>query len=636
MKRLARFICVLLVAIFATGFSACSSADVDPWEGDKFVDDSYVIEEISAEYTVNENSVIEVTERITVNFLQFHRGIYRDLPVNSGERYRNIKTDRATSPYFSLERYDGIIRIGLGLSDDDRPVLGEQEYTLSYEMILPERENMNEFYLNLVGFGFDTEIERAKVTLNLPERIENAKFYTDYGSNNLTNKAVLAEIDGKEGYYSYYVTISDLSPYSGLTVYSNFVGGYELKDYADAPVATIILGIIFVAAAALLLFKAGQNQTVTPISNFYPPKDEFGREMTPPELGLYIDGRMDNRDLTSIIFYWASKGYLNITDVESDDPVLLKVKDLDGEQFSPQYIALFNKIFALGSEVRLSSVSYQLSGQFASVIASEKSKMDGFYEKKPGKTAVISAVAAAALTLIFLIIRGFSVAFCIDSVMELVLSAAPAFLIALFAAFVSRFIWERRYKMKFSYKAASILACCGYVVWNVWFSTFIYSDAVNVIESIFLFAPLTALAYACGSSGKRSPKYLKLLGEITGFKHFLEVAEKNELEMLLSENPQYYYDILPYANVLGVSDIWSDKFKDMTLEPPTYVRGVDVFDYLVFRQVYRSVGVRMMSAASPPPSSSSRSGGGRGGFGGGFGGGGFGGGGFGGGGGGAR
>ncbi len=45
-----------------------------------------------------------------------------------------------------------------------------------------------------------------------------------------------------------------------------------------------------------------------------------------------------------------------------------------------------------------------------------------------------------------------------------------------------------------------------------------------------------------------------------GFRQFLDSAEKERLEMLLDENPDYYYDVLPYAHALNVSDKWKDKF----------------------------------------------------------------------------
>ena len=119
------------------------------------------------------------------------------------------------------------------------------------------------------------------------------------------------------------------------------------------------------------------------------------------------------------------------------------------------------------------------------------------------------------------------------------------------------------------------------------------------------------------------------MNEITGFKTFLETAKKEKLEEMLESNPQYYYDILPYANVLGVSSKWEEKFKELTnVPPPNYYYGPTVFDFILFNSMMRSSYARFTTAMVSRPSGSSSSGrGGFGGFGGGFGGGGFGGGG---------
>jgi hypothetical protein len=55
---------------------------------------------------------------------------------------------------------------------------------------------------------------------------------------------------------------------------------------------------------------------------------------------------------------------------------------------------------------------------------------------------------------------------------------------------------------------------------------------------------------------KRTDYGNKMLGKILGFKHFLEVAEKDKLETLFANDPQYFYTILPYTYVLGVSNTW--------------------------------------------------------------------------------
>ncbi len=100
-----------------------------------------------------------------------------------------------------------------------------------------------------------------------------------------------------------------------------------------------------------------------------------------------------------------------------------------------------------------------------------------------------------------------------------------------------------------------------------------------------------------------------------GFKKFLETAEKEKLEMLVEENPEYYYDILPYAYVLGVSDKWTKNFESIALEPPQWYGGT-VFDRMIFwhfmNSTYNSAAASMTSA--PQSSSGGNFSGGGGGF----------------------
>ena len=73
---------------------------------------------------------------------------------------------------------------------------------------------------------------------------------------------------------------------------------------------------------------------------------------------------------------------------------------------------------------------------------------------------------------------------------------------------------------------------------------------------------------------KRTPKANEMLGRIRGFRRFLETAEKDRLVMLVEESPSYYYDILPYTYVLGITDKWIKRFDDIAVGPPDWYEGL--------------------------------------------------------------
>lgn len=129
---------------------------------------------------------------------------------------------------------------------------------------------------------------------------------------------------------------------------------------------------------------------------------------------------------------------------------------------------------------------------------------------------------------------------------------------------------------------------------------------------------------------------LKIQGDLVGLREFIELAEKDRLEMLVKENPQAFYEILPFAYVLGVSEVWINKFENIAIDIPTWYSSDSDFltSYLLIRTL--DVNLRRINTQINFKPVSNSSGSGRiGGSGGGrIGGGGFSGGGFGGGGGG--
>lgn len=157
-------------------------------------------------------------------------------------------------------------------------------------------------------------------------------------------------------------------------------------------------------------------------------------------------------------------------------------------------------------------------------------------------------------------------------------------------------------------------------------------------SSVFnAFAPKTWFTYvACGIAviilalfmffgSKRTKAGNQVYGQILGFKEFIKKAELDRLKMLVEENPSYYYDIMPYAYVLGLSEQWIENFETMHMPEPDWYSGRDPFGDAVFYSMVRSANA---CATAPEASGGGSSGGG-------FSGGGFSGGGSGGGGGGA-
>ena len=102
---------------------------------------------------------------------------------------------------------------------------------------------------------------------------------------------------------------------------------------------------------------------------------------------------------------------------------------------------------------------------------------------------------------------------------------------------------------------------------------------------------------------KRTKYGNEMLGKLKGFKNFLETVEKERLNALVMQNPNYFYDILPYTYVLGVSDKWIKKFESISLQAPSWYDSSNGFDVSSFGTFMNSTMVSVQSAMSSSPSS---------------------------------
>ena len=99
------------------------------------------------------------------------------------------------------------------------------------------------------------------------------------------------------------------------------------------------------------------------------------------------------------------------------------------------------------------------------------------------------------------------------------------------------------------------------------------------------------------------------------------------LELLVEEDPDYFYDVLPYAYVFGLTDTWAKKFETIALEPPQWWEGNGMMHPYMMRYFIHNMqhsadqfGTQVYKAIEPSKGTYTSSGGGGysgGGFGGG-------------------
>lgn len=131
----------------------------------------------------------------------------------------------------------------------------------------------------------------------------------------------------------------------------------------------------------------------------------------------------------------------------------------------------------------------------------------------------------------------------------------------------------------------------------------ITSDTIYILGVVVGLICLIGMIILLRLMPKRTKYGIEILGKLKGFKNFLEVAEKEKLETMVLQNPNYFYDILPYAYVLGVSDKWIKKFEFISMKSPSWYDSTSSFDVSNFETFINSTMTSAESVMTSSPSS---------------------------------
>lgn len=585
---------------------------------------SYYFVDYSVTYDIKKNREISVEEYLTIKYTGLLcTGFYRDIPVNHGEMVKNvnvaeIKQGRETSVMYVVERYsddDGNSYISVDIGDTTRKRNQTCTYRITYQYCLTRAqeekgETDNVLYLNAIGAGRESwnYILNANVKMILPDGYKSAKCFI---GSVMSEKAVDFTTSSVDGRTALILNGVPLKGSEGVTFKMYFEKGSLSKYFDFTPYYFLMGGAAILLLLVIVKFAFFNKSLLTPVLNFEAPN-----KMDPLMMGKLIDNKVNSEDISAMIFYWADKGYLKINLDDQNDPTLIRlVRHLPENR--PKYERLmFEKLFGNDDMTYPSKLKYSFYKTVERVTAMVNENAKGLYSGVSLGVSVIFALLAGLLLGVAPFVLAITQVSNTLIVLEPFLSVVPGGVLYAFGVSVkfNSLKLDKKKKLLFGLGIAGISA----------FFCLLY--AVLVPTSLFggYTAKVVLCAMSCVIIGcsvfivSRTRDYTQKLNEIVGFRNFIQLAEKDRLETLLEDDPQFYYHVLPYAQVLGVSDKWQEKFEGLTVEPPQWVTSSYMNTMLEFHLlnslIRSSMGTMSSNMVSRPSSSGS---GGYGGFGGG-------------------
>ncbi len=369
--------------------------------------------------------------------------------------------------------------------------------------------------------------------------------------------------------------------------------------YMVVNIVVLALPIIFLIIYFLIWIKYGKDDKVVETIEFYPPKG-----LNSAEVCLLYKGYVRNQDIVSLLVYLADKKYVNIVKTRNNMfkinlittilfiifliplssifgipqgvtaiigvfwsitwiPSVVKTRKgftitkeniYKGNNEAEQKFlnGLFDKANAVTKE-DLENSFYVTVDDIKEDLNSYENKKNIFEESSLHKSLYFWGFAMISIIFLLIAIRPI-----LDNNSEL--SSA----IILFPILVTLLIFLD--KLRISKVLLIPIGMYWCIMWAYQLLQSLPFSSIYLVTYIIGLACILIIRILMRFMPKRTPYGIDALGKIRGFKNFLKIVEKEKLEELVESDPQYFYNILPYVYVLGVSNKWIKEFESITLQ----------------------------------------------------------------------
>ncbi len=578
----------------------------------------YDITKYDVEIVVDEHNKYSIKENIDTYFNVSKHGIVRRIPLYNNiirqdgtrERNRVLISNVHVNEEFASSRENNNYVLKIGSAD--KTINGKHSYTISYDydIGLDKNNKYDELYFNIIGTNWDTDISNVTFKITMPKEFDASKLgfsYGEYGESNTDN--ISYDVDGNVITGSFEGT---LLAGEGLNVRMELPEGYFIRKSVGSSLLECwyyVIPILGVLISYLIWKKYGKDDQVVDVVSFYPPEN-----MNSLDVAFAKKGSVNSNDAVSLLVYLASKGYIKIVEDKKSKSrfTIQKVKEYDGNNKEEElfFRGLFKKVWDSISSDELNESFYLTINSILTKKNSTANRKEIFNNKSSNKRYILFLFMLITSSLSTIIpALGYKLS-------DVIFSIIICNLIGIVALIIVGIIYDNNCTKKglnsalgFAFFFVLALAVANFTIIGF---EYIYYDTVYLIGFILCMVCTYLIYFFYLIVTKRTEYGNKVLGEVNGFKKFLETAEKDKLESLVHDDPSYFYNILPYAYVLGVSDAWIKQFEGIAIAPPDWYESADTFDYYRFnRSLNRTIhsASRVMNSV-PQSSGGSSSGGG--------------------------
>ncbi len=522
MKRLFRLLWILVVIL-------CCAATVCAAEP--------VIEQMNVRCDVDKHGDYVMTVTADVRFTEPSGDVI--LPIGTDARKISV------SGYeISRKKIDGNTWVTL---KDSAGLNGLQTFVISYEKlraVTPEEDKTQTLDVELLCPLWDWSVKKMAFAVNMPEKFEvEPIFSSGYYAEQI---AVDSRIDGATIQGTVRESLLDRESVD-LTLQlpkryfrlQNIPGGEDFAVQMFMLLLTVLGGVYW--------FCTLRNPRVKRTERDLTPEGILAWEFP------YVS-KGGGSDLPLLLSEWGSLGYISLAISQSGRIRAYSRIPMAGER-KPYEVRIYRALFRREDVCFVDTARFHRMGEKAEK-ACRSFWNSQLFTKKSGNPNLMQLLASLTF--------GLSWFRALDWILPAwtwrLFLMIPTLVVGVLAGWFLQSILKnmiRSMPMKYGWLCLPILIATGLLAQ--------LGGGWVIGLAALTFVVLTALGTFRG--GKRTADGLERIAQIWAFKRYIRQVDVHHLQLMLREDGQYFYDLLPYAEALGMGKRFAERFGTMQLEP---------------------------------------------------------------------
>lgn len=522
---------------------------------------TYFYEDYVTEVDVKKNNVYNVKESFKGKFKGSSRAVDVYLPFrhayerNDGTKVnkRAIISDLKVSEDYStaIEKGNNIITMGKAdASKQEKDFAIEYNYNVGKDKLKGHDEFV--FYLvknnpiDINGYSF-------KITLPSEFNKDNVSVVDEAG-NVADNVEFNVEENVITGHFKDMVQ-AETTYMIKVLLPDKYFGNTTLNISGNTWISFIIPVVFMVITIVVYVVSKRQKNSKNEHVGYYLDED-----LDSLELGYVLKNGVKETDISSLAFCLANKGYIKI-EFNKDGYKIIKLRDYDGSKKLEEI--LMNRLFNNKDSVTRKDLRENLKNI--------KEEIDKYFKYKKKKRFYIlpflnyKLIFWLMMLIIYIVIMN-------DLYFEYQPSDLTLNVVVGFIGFIIMLVPATSKKYQLIEKMLCIMAGIVLIVSPIILTSYqaFMQDSLYVAAYIIGIVCIVSIAVTSSMMNNRTSYGNYMFRKINSYKSYLVNMSDLEVNEALENNINYFYEVLPFALTMGMSDKFYDKFVGKKLTKPDW------------------------------------------------------------------